>query len=65
MSESTRPESYVKENHETLVKIIKHGDDNFVRALCLAALVKYGGDPAVHQLKREVNQLDQLKEELR
>jgi hypothetical protein len=65
MSEPIEPESYVKENREILVEVIKHGDDKFVRALCLAALVKYGGDPAVHQLKREVDRLDRMKEDLR
>lgn len=55
------PETYVREHRETLVEIIKHGDDKFVRALCLAALVKYGTDPDVAQLQQEITRLDELQ----
>lgn len=59
------PETYVREHRETLLKIIKHGDDGFVRALCLAALVKYGRDPDVEQLQEEVARLDELREQVK
>lgn len=55
------PETYVREHRETLVEIIKHGDDDFVRALCLAAIVKYGTDPDVAQLQQEIARLDELQ----
>jgi len=58
------PETYVQEHQETLIEIIKHGDDDFVRALCLAALVKYGADPDVEQLQEEIARLDELREKM-
>ncbi|WP_101294147.1 hypothetical protein [Halegenticoccus soli] len=59
------PETYVREHRETLIEIIKHSDDDFVRALCLAALVKYGADPDVEQLQEEIARLDELQEKVR
>jgi len=58
------PETYVQEHRETLIEIIKHGDDNFVRALCLTALVMYGADPDVEQLQEEIARLDELREKM-
>lgn len=57
-SRSVEPDQYVKENREHLAYVIKHSNDQFVRSLCLAALVKYGGeeeDP--DELKREIEQI--------
>jgi len=54
------PEQYVRENRETLVKVIKHGSDNFVRSLALAALVEYGGDPDREAVRRELDRMDEL-----
>lgn len=59
-SADTEPDRYVRENRETLVRIIKHGNDDFIRALALAAIVEYGGEPEVETLRRE---LDRLEEE--
>jgi len=59
------PETYVQEHRETLIEIIKHGDDEFVRALCLAALVKYGTDPDIEHLQEEIARLDELQEKVR
>jgi hypothetical protein len=56
----TDPDRYVRENRETLVRIIKHGNSKFARALALAALVEYGGDPAVEQLRRELDRIDDV-----
>lgn len=54
------PDAYVRENRETLVEVVKHGTTPFVRALALAALVEYGGEPDIervrHELERVVNQ---------
>ena len=52
--ESTDPETYVREHRETLVEVIKHGNDDFVRALALAALVEFGGDPDVEAVRRDL-----------
>lgn len=55
------PDEYVRENRETLVKIIKHGNDEFVRALALAALVEFGGDPDIEQVRRELDRAEELR----
>lgn len=57
MGEKTDPETYVRENREILVDIIKHGNDDFVRALALAALVEFGGDPDVEAVRRDLARL--------
>jgi hypothetical protein len=48
------PDEYVQNNREELVDIIKHGNDDFVRALALAALVEYGSDPAIEKVRQEL-----------
>ena len=50
------PNRYVRENRETLVRIIKHGDDEFVRALALSALVRYGDEPQLNDVEYEIEQ---------
>ncbi|WP_137288600.1 hypothetical protein [Natronorubrum halophilum] len=56
-SASASPNNYVRENKETLVEIIKHGDDEFVRAMALAALVEFGDDPDLNTLRRELERM--------
>jgi diadenosine tetraphosphatase ApaH/serine/threonine PP2A family protein phosphatase len=58
MTDIDDPHEYVTEHRETLVRIIKHGDDQFVRALCLAALVEFGDDPDPDQLRAEIDRLE-------
>ena len=48
------PDEYVQENQDVLVKIIKHGTDDFVRAFALAALVEYGEEPDIERVRREL-----------
>lgn len=55
------PDQYVSENKDSLRRIIKHGDDEFVRALALAALVEYGDDPDVQQLQQEIDHAARLE----
>lgn len=55
------PDEYVHENRETLVEIIKHGTDEFVRALALAALVEFGGDPEIERVRRELDRAEELR----
>ena len=50
------PDRYVRENRETLIRIIKHGDDQFVRALALSALVRYGDEPILNDVEYEIEQ---------
>jgi hypothetical protein len=54
------PNEYVRQNRETLVEVVKHGNDEFVRALCLAARVEYGDDPDREQLRRELDHVVDL-----
>lgn len=56
-SATPNPNNYVREHKETLIEIVKHGDDEFVRALALAALVEYGDDPELHTVQREVEKM--------
>lgn len=56
-SATPNPDTYVRENRETLIRIVMHGDDEFVRALALAALVEYGDDPELHTVKRELEKM--------
>lgn len=60
MTETPDPDGYVRENRETLVKIIKHGNDDFVRALALAAIVEYGGEPELEKVRHELDRADEL-----
>lgn len=55
------PDEYVRNNREALVDIIKHGNDDFVRALALAALVEYGGDPEIEKVRRELELAVEMK----
>lgn len=48
------PDEYVRENQDTLVRIIKHGTDDFVRAFALAALVEYGDEPDIEHVRHEL-----------
>lgn len=52
--ETMDPTEYVRENKETLVDIIKHSDDSFVRSLCIAALAEYGEDPDIEEVLEEL-----------
>lgn len=48
------PYEYVQENREQLKRIVRHGSDEFTRALALQFLVEYGGERDLKQIKREV-----------
>ena len=54
------PDEYVRENCETLVEVIKHGTDPFVRALAFAALVEFGDDPDLERVRRELDRAEKL-----
>lgn len=60
MSTAIDPEAYVRENKGTLIKIIKHGDDEFVRAMALTALVLYGDDPDPAAIRRALDRVEQV-----
>jgi hypothetical protein len=48
------PEKFVEQNHDTLVKILKHSDDKFVRGLALSALIEYGKDPLIEDIEQDL-----------
>lgn len=54
---ASHPERFVRRNRETLLRVIKHGDDAFVRALAIAALVEFGDDPTRDQIVRDLEQV--------
>lgn len=61
MLETTDGSEFVTANREKLVRILRHGDDEFVRAAALAALVRYGGEPDIDAVQSE---LDRAQETL-
>ena len=48
------PDEFVQENMDTLVRILKHSDNEFVRALALKAITKYGNEPQMEAVEREI-----------
>lgn len=48
------PDTFVSDNRETLVRLLKHTDDVFVRALALATLIEYGTEPILDDVEREL-----------
>jgi len=54
-------DEYVRENRATLVRIIKHGNDDFVRSLALAAVVEYGGEPELEKVRRELDRAVEME----
>ena len=57
------PDAFVSENHETLVRILRHTDDVFVRALALATLVEYGKKPMLEDVERELRKARNAEKE--
>lgn len=58
MTSSQKPDEYVAENEETLVRIIKHSSSKFPRALALAALVEYGDEQSMEAIMHEIEQIE-------
>lgn len=59
---SLSPSEYVRENKEQLERLIKHSNNDFVRALAIAAFVEYGEDPSVEAITRDLEQMKELQE---
>lgn len=59
-SQTPDPEEYVRRNRDTLIDVVVHGSDKFARALALAALFKYGDERDVDQLRREVDDFEDI-----
>lgn len=55
ITEYENPEEFVSQERDTLVKIVRHGDDTYVRALAICALVEWGDDPSLETVKQELD----------
>lgn len=54
------PDKWVRENKDMLVNILKHGDERFVRAAALAALMRYGDDPLIEDVERDLQRAKEV-----
>lgn len=54
------PEQFVQENKDSIRRILRHSDDKFTRAMCLAALVRYGDDPDIEDLHEELERAKEV-----
>lgn len=52
---------YVRENRDQIVRVIKNSSDDFTRALAIAVLAEYGGDPEIDKV---IEELEYAKREL-
>ncbi len=56
------PDLWVRENRELLYRIIRHADDRFVRALAISALIHYGDEPTIAEVRRELDRAEEVVE---
>ncbi len=56
------PSEYVRENKEQLERLIKHSNNDFVRALAIAAFVEYGEDASVEAITKDLERIKELEE---
>ena len=60
--DSLSPSEYVRENKEQLERLIKHSNNDFVRALAIAAFVEYGEDASVESIRKDLERIKELEE---
>jgi len=60
--DSLSPSEYVRENKEQLERLIKHSNNDFVRALAIAAFVEYGEDASVEAITKDLERIKELEE---
>lgn len=53
------PAEYVKKNEETLLDLIKHSQNDFVRSLALAAILEFGEDPTVDAIVDDLRKIEE------
>lgn len=58
---ATTLDEHVRQHREELVKVIRHGNDDFVRGLALAAIVEYGESPDLERIRRDIERAEQLE----
>ena len=61
--DSLSPSEYVRENKEQLERLIKHSNNDFVRALAIAAFVEYGEDASVEAITKDLERIKELEED--
>lgn len=61
-TQSTNPREYVRRNRKTLIEVVVNGSDKFTRALALAALYEYGDDRDIEDLRREIDDFENLND---
>ena len=54
------PSNYVEQNRDQLIDIIRHSDDEFVRALCISAIYEYGSNPSISEI---IDDLERIEED--
>jgi len=60
--DSLPPSEYVRENKEQLERLIKHSNNDFVRALAIAAFVEFGEDASVESITKDLERIKELEE---
>lgn len=56
------PGEYVQENKNQLERLIKHSNNDFVRALAIAAFVEYGEDASIESITEDLERIKELEE---
>jgi len=54
------PETFVRQNKEMLVRILRHSDNSYARACAWAILDAGTDDPEIEQLENELQQLKEV-----
>jgi len=52
----------VRENKQQLERLIKHSNNDFVRALAIAAFVEYSEDASVESITEDLERIKELKD---
>lgn len=60
--DSLPPGEYVRENKQQLERLIKHSNNDFVRALAIAAFVEYGEDASAESITEDLERIKELKD---
>lgn len=61
--EKLQPSEYVQENEQQLERLIKHSNNDFVRALAIAAFVEYGDDASIESITHDLERIKELKDD--
>jgi hypothetical protein len=56
------PREYVQQNREQLERLIRHSDNDFVRALAIAAFIEYGEDASIESITKDLERIKEFDE---